>query len=532
MTSMHRNLLLGAGLGLGLALAGCATEVPGHGLEQQGETDQPEARFHRAADPIPGRYIVVLQQNQTQRGIIAPVAERASALASSYRATVSMKLEGALNGFVADMSEDDAVKLAGDPDVAFVEEDGVVSIDETQADPPLGLDRIDQAALPLDGTYNFDGDGTGVNAYIIDTGIRSTHVALAGRVVQDFTAIDDGNGTEDCNGHGTHVSGTVGSVDFGVAKNVTLHAVRVLDCDGSGSNSGVIAGINFVAQNAQLPAVANMSLGGGASDAVDQAVQSAIAAGVTFALAAGNESADACGGSPGRTAEALTVGSTGPESDERSFFSNFGTCVDIFAPGEGILSSFGDSDTATAVLDGTSMATPHVAGVAALFLEANPDATPADVAAAITGGAIRDVVGDPQGSPNLLLNTAFLGGGGEPPPPPPPPPPGEGTPQSGSADSDVVQGDRVDFEPLPVLPGTTIDVTLSGSGDPDLYVSINQPAPLVDAPTLTDHLCAPFIEGADESCSFTVPPDGTEAFITVHGFADASFHIDASWVEP
>ncbi len=526
MTTIHRSVW--CGMGLGLALAGCTTEVPGRGLEQD-DSGQALERFHRAPRPIAGQYIVVLAGGQTRAR--TPVKDRADSLAVSYRAVVERELEGAVDGFVARMTEEDALALSDDPAVAFVEEDGLVTASETQTGATFGLDRIDQESLPLDGTYTFDRDGSGVHVYIVDTGIRATHVALGGRIGEGFTAINDGNGTDDCNGHGTHVAGTVGSDEFGVAKNVTLHAVRVLGCDGSGSNSGVIAGVNFVAQSGDLPAVANMSLGGGASAAVDQAVQNAIAAGVTFAVAAGNENSDACGGSPSRVGEALTVGSS-ERNDRRSGFSNFGSCVDVFAPGGSIESTSNGSDTDTAVLSGTSMATPHVAGAAALFLEGNPGATPAEVNQALLAGAVAGVIGDPRGSANLLLNTAFAGGPVGEPEPEPEPEPGQGTPQSGSASGSVARGQRVDFQPLPVLAGTTIDVQLSGSGDPDLYVSINQPAALVNAPTQTANLCAPFVDGSGERCTFTVPADGTQMFITVHGFAASDFQIDATWVEP
>ncbi|HYU15286.1 MAG TPA: S8 family serine peptidase [Candidatus Acidoferrum sp.] len=261
---IHRNVWLGMGLGLGMTLAGCFTEVPGGELKPEEGTDTAaEANFHRVAEPIEGRYIVVLKPDLTQRGILNPVGVRANALATNYRAVVAMELRGALDGFVAEMAEEDAIELSKDSTVAYVEQDGVVHALETQDNPPLGLDRIDQTNLPLDNRYNFDHDGTGVHAYVIDTGVRATHQGLGGRIGEGFDAVNDGNGTNDCNVHGTHVSGTIGSDAFGVAKNVTIHPVRVLDCTGSGSNSGVIAGVNFVAQNAEKPAVANMSLGGG-----------------------------------------------------------------------------------------------------------------------------------------------------------------------------------------------------------------------------------------------------------------------------
>ena len=325
----------------------------------------------------------------------------------------------AIKGFSVRMSEQQAARLANDPRVDYVEEDGVVSIVTTQTGATWGLDRIDQRDLPLDGNYTYNATGSGVKAYIIDTGIRATHTQIAGRVISGFTAINDGLGTNDGNGHGTHVSGTVGGTTYGVAKNVTLVAVRVLDSSGNGTNSGVISGVDFVTSDHQAgqPAVANMSLGGGISSALDTAVSNSIADGVTYAIAAGNDAVDACTNSPGRVASAITVGST-TSTDARSSFSNFGTCLDIFAPGSSITSSWNTSDTATNTISGTSMATPHVTGVAALFLETNPTASPATVTAAIVNNAtLNKVTGAGTGSPNRLLFSQL---GGAPPPPPPP----------------------------------------------------------------------------------------------------------------
>ncbi len=343
---------------------------------------------------IPNRYIVT---------VVA--SKQPAVFARSAGATPLAVFTHALNGFTADLTASQVAALAQDPSVTRIEPDRVVGIDATQNPATWGLDRIDQRTLPLNSTYTYTVTGTGVKAYIIDTGILGTHSDFGGRVLSGYTAISDGNGTTDCNGHGTHVAGTVGGTTYGVAKGVSLVPVRVLSCAGSGTNTGVIAGIDWVTADhaAGTPAVANMSLGGSSSASLNAAVARSVADGITYTVAAGNSNTDACTSSPASEPTAITVGATG-STDARASYSNFGTCLDIFAPGSSITSDWYTSTTATATISGTSMAAPHVAGVAALLLSADATATPATIASRLLATATPSVVTDPQaGSPNLLL---------------------------------------------------------------------------------------------------------------------------------
>jgi len=363
-------------------------------------------KFRHSANKVDGEYIVALQPDAYR-----DAREVAHELARTHKGQVARVYRHALRGFMVRMSETDAKALAADPRVKYVEENAQVHLTGVQTGATWGLDRVDQVDLPLDQTYTYNTAGAGVNAYIIDTGIRVTHADFGGRAFHGFNAIADANGSNDCNGHGTHVAGTVGGSSWGVAKAVNLYAVRVLDCGGSGTYDGVIAGVDWVTQNHMKPAVANMSLGGGASQAVDDAVTNSIAAGVVYALAAGNDSGDACTKSPARTPNALTVGAT-TNTDARASYSNYGTCVDIFAPGTNITSAWYTGDTATNTISGTSMASPHVAGAAALYLSTNPTATPDQVGSVLTNLALVGKVTSPgTGSPNLLLYTASIGNG-------------------------------------------------------------------------------------------------------------------------
>lgn len=367
------------------------------------------------SEPIEDEYIVTFDDSENG------VEVRAAKLVSSQKGKLKHTFKHGLKGFSATLTSAAAEAIASMPGIARVESDVAMQATATVTPPSWGLDRIDQRLLPLDNSYTFSSVGSGVRVYIVDTGILTSHQEFGGRAVGGYTAISDGNGTNDCNGHGTHVAGTVGGATTGIARSAQLVAVRVLDCSGSGTSSGVIAGIDWVVSqkqaNPSVPMVANLSLGGSLNTSLNDAVTRAVEAGVVFAVAAGNSSADACTQSPAATPAAVTVGAT-TSSDAMAYYSNFGSCLDIFAPGSGIVSSWYNGGYAT--LSGTSMATPHVAGVAAIILGDNPTYVPSQVLSAmVTGGTTNVLSGTGTGSPNLLLSNTYAS---VPPPPPPPPP--------------------------------------------------------------------------------------------------------------
>ncbi|HBI9012844.1 TPA: S8 family peptidase, partial [Acinetobacter baumannii] len=350
---------------------------------------------------IKNQYIVILNKDA------GPSKDFAQNIAKQHAGKVLQSYDTVLKGFAIYLPDTAGAAfieaMKKNPHVLSVESDTIVNIDATtQSNPDWGLDRIDQKALPLNSTYSYLQTGSGTTAYIVDTGILSSHQEFSGRVLSGYTAISDGNGTTDCNGHGTHVAGTVGGTTYGVAKSVNLVPIRILGCDGSGASSNVIAGLDWILKNGKKPAVVNMSLGGATSSSLDSAVENLYNNGYVMVVAAGNSNTDACTSSPARVSKAITVAAT-DNTDTRASYSNYGSCVDIFAPGSQINSSWIGSNTATKILNGTSMATPHVAGVVAEMLQSTPTASPQTISTNLLNQASSNVVKNPSGSPNRLL---------------------------------------------------------------------------------------------------------------------------------
>lgn len=478
----------------------------------------------RAAD-----YIVVL--NEPEFATAAMNAGSASDFSVSIMGAIavthdlevpSVVFSRVLRGGVYRMTGSQAQQMREDSRVKYVELDRRVSISATQTQAPWGLDRLDQENLPLDRSYQSPAPGASVNAYVLDTGINIRNVEFQGRSSHGFDFVDGDADSSDCNGHGTHVAGSIGAATYGVAKSAKLIGVRVLDCQGSGTISGVIAGIEWVTVNHVKPAVANMSLGGGASQAIDDAVRASIESGVTYVVAAGNENRDACLGSPARVPGAITVGST-TSQDARSSFSNFGSCVDLFAPGSDILSTWYTSTTATQTISGTSMASPHVAGAVALLLSKNPTASPAQVASQLLAGArVSKLSNVGTGSPNRLLSTAFLLSPAPPEDPVEEEEPGVVELKSGVTVTGVSGNkgeEKVFFIQVPVG-ATAVEIQVSsGTGDVDLYTKLGI------EPTSTDYDCRPYSNGNSETCSYTaaqIPAAGGKIYVRLHGYANYS----------
>ena len=468
---------------------------------------------------IEGKYIVVFKTptvlNTQSSDAIADFASTQSAsLSNLYNVDIAQEFGGVLNGVVVNASAQKVQQMLSNPNIEYIEQDQIMSVAplaQTNANQPnaiWGLDRIDQQSLPLNSNYYYDFDGSGVTAYVIDTGVRVSHNEFGNRASHGYDFIDNDADATDCNGHGTHVAGTIGGSAYGVAKNVNIVGVRVLGCNGSGSNSGVIAGINWVKNNASGPSVANMSLGGGASQATDDAVNNAVAAGISFVVAAGNDNRNACNYSPARAANAITVGST-TSSDSRSSFSNYGNCLDIYAPGSSIKSAWYNSNSATNTISGTSMAAPHVAGAVALFLDETPSLSPSQIDTKLSQRSTKNTVSDAKsGSPNELLYT-LDGGVIEPPI--------ENELTNGQSVSvSGVQGSNT-FYKLIVPAGSsalTFDMN-GGSGDADMYVQVGQ------KPSINSYNCRPYKNGNTESCSFTNPQAG-DWWVMLNGYSQYS----------
>ncbi|MEU7026044.1 S8 family peptidase, partial [Streptomyces sp. NPDC046275] len=370
----------------------------------------PPGQVRSVIDALPGRYVVVLKGPATPS---ASAREEAARIAQAHGATVRHTFSRVLHGYAAEMTAEQARRTAADPRVAYVEQDAVHHGSTTQSDPPSwGLDRIDQRSLPLDHGYTYGTTASNVTVYVVDSGLRTTHTQFQGRASIGVDEVGDGRNGQDCLGHGTHVAGTVGGKDYGVAKGVRLVAVRVLNCNDLASTSSIISAADWITAHAVKPAVVNMSINGGVSSSEDTAIKNSIAAGVTWVVSSGNSSTDACNNSPGDIAPAIVVNNS-DSTDTRRSSSNYGSCTDLFAPGTSITSAWNTSDTATNTISGTSMAAPHVTGAAALWLSAHPTATPADVQAALVNSATVGKIKDAgTNTPNRLLYTGASSGGG------------------------------------------------------------------------------------------------------------------------
>ncbi|WP_405852063.1 S8 family peptidase [Streptomyces sp. NBC_00090] len=402
---LHRKTTAGAAATVLLALAGTGLAAA--------PAQADEGTLVGAGRPgaIAGAYIVTLADGTRP----ADVPGLARTLSGRHGGSLGHVYTAALNGFSVRLPEAAARRLAAEPGVVRVEADGIATIAGTQPSPPSwGLDRIDQNSLPLNSSYTYPNTGSGVNAYVIDTGVRLTHQDFGGRAVSGYDFVDGDADASDCQGHGTHVAGTVGGASYGVAKAAKIVSVRVLDCNGQAPWSTVIKGIDWVTANAVKPAVANVSIGGSTDQTVNDAVARSIAAGITYAVAGGNSNANACSSSPASLAAAITVGAT-DRNDARASYSNYGSCLDLFAPGSDIVSASNSGNSTSTGMSGTSMAAPHVAGAAALLLSAAPGLTPQQVRDQLVANAATGKVTNPgSGSANRLLT---VGGGTTTPPP-------------------------------------------------------------------------------------------------------------------
>ncbi|GIG65195.1 S8 family serine peptidase [Phytomonospora endophytica] len=483
-----------------LAVSTAALLLGSYGMAAAAADASGEIRNAGGPDVIADRYMVVLKDGAADPGAAA-VESTADGLATRYGGTVRYTYHATIKGFSVEMSEGEAKRLAANPAVSYVEPVRMARIAGEQTNPPSwGQDRVDQTDLPLNQKYGYpDTGGQGVTVYVLDTGIRFSHGDFGGRAVSGPDYVDNDNDAADCQGHGTHVAGTIGSTTYGLAKKAKLVSVRVLDCQGSGAWDGIVSGIDWVTANAAKPAVVNMSLGGsGTNSTLENAVKRSIAAGVQYSLAAGNDNTNACNFTPARVPEAITVGATA-NNDSRSTFSNYGSCLDIFAPGTNIVSTSNSGGSQT--MSGTSMAAPHVAGAAALYLGANPSATPAQVRDALVNNGSKNKVTSPgSGSPNVLLYTGFIGGGD---------PPGDNdfalslSPASGNAQPGASVTTTVATQ---TTNGSAQNVALSATGLPSGVTASFSPSTVTSgaSSTLTLNVGASTAQG-----SYTVTVKGT-----------------------